>query len=384
MRIIISVLIAGSLLVFSQHALCLDTSGLLPVEVEGKWGFKDRHGKIVIRPIFDVVSLFGFQEGLAAVSFHGKWGYIDTTGSWVIDPVFDFAERFSEGLAAVNMGGERVRGRYGDTTEGGKWGYIDKTGNVAIPLKFDGAESFGEELAAVEINGQWGYIDKTGRLAIPPKFDYGAHFTEGLAGVYIGRKWSFIDKSGEFIGNLRFDQISFFSEGLAAVRVGSKWGYVNRKGQLVIKAEYDFVMPFSGGEARVNRDGGWDSIDKTGVSSGKWNFAAGSPENSYYYDPKTVARSKDVVRAWTKSASKKHIETTRALYEIDCAKRDIRVLSVIIYGEEGRIIGSSTKKGDWVPIAPGTIGDAYRERLCKKQEAGKGIKGEHQQKQTTK
>jgi hypothetical protein len=44
----------------------------------------------------------------------GKYGYIDKTGKIVIKPQFDFAESFSEGLAWVSISG--------------KDGYINKTG----------------------------------------------------------------------------------------------------------------------------------------------------------------------------------------------------------------------------------------------------------------
>jgi hypothetical protein len=61
---------------------------------------------------------------LAAVfigkGFEGKWGYIDTSGKMVIEPQFKDALFFSGGLANVSPPtDEEIRGI---------WGYIDKSG----------------------------------------------------------------------------------------------------------------------------------------------------------------------------------------------------------------------------------------------------------------
>ena len=45
-----------------------------------------------------------FSEGLAAVKKDGKWGFIDLSGNLVIDTVYDSAGSFSEGLCAVQTG----------------------------------------------------------------------------------------------------------------------------------------------------------------------------------------------------------------------------------------------------------------------------------------
>ncbi len=43
----------------------------------------------------------GFSEGLAGVRINGKHGFIDKTGQIVIEPRFISASQFSNGLAAV-------------------------------------------------------------------------------------------------------------------------------------------------------------------------------------------------------------------------------------------------------------------------------------------
>ena len=52
-------------------------------------------------PQFDEV--FDFSEGFGNVKNDGKWGYIDKKGKVVIEPQFDDASDFSEGFAKVKI-----------------------------------------------------------------------------------------------------------------------------------------------------------------------------------------------------------------------------------------------------------------------------------------
>ena len=67
-----------------------------------------------------------------------------------------------------------------------------KTGTIVINPQFDKAESFSEGLAAVRIGGKEGFIDKTGHYVINPQFDSANSFSDGLAAVRVGDKWGFI------------------------------------------------------------------------------------------------------------------------------------------------------------------------------------------------
>ena len=52
-----------------------DKAGLFPVSREGKWGFMDRTGRMVIEPQFEAA--FPFTEGFSRIQLKGKWGYMN-------------------------------------------------------------------------------------------------------------------------------------------------------------------------------------------------------------------------------------------------------------------------------------------------------------------
>jgi hypothetical protein len=173
-----------------------EPSGLSPIEKNGKYGFADKSGKLVIEPQYELA--YEFSEGLAAVRINNKFGFIDQTGKFVIEPKYSLTTDFSDGLASVAIG------RYP-----GKWGYIDKLGKLVIPIRYDYALEFSEGLAAVKVGELWGYIDKAGK------------FSEGLAPVSVGGKWGYVDRVGKIVIALQFDGAAPFVNGAAKVGFGS-------------------------------------------------------------------------------------------------------------------------------------------------------------------
>ncbi|MBS0181423.1 MAG: WG repeat-containing protein [Nitrospira sp.] len=55
----------------------------------------------------DAIDARSFSEGLATVLTNGKWGFIDKTGMTTIPPQFEEDRPFSDGLAAMRIGGKK-------------------------------------------------------------------------------------------------------------------------------------------------------------------------------------------------------------------------------------------------------------------------------------
>lgn len=64
-----------------------------------------------------------FSEGLAAVRANGRYGYIDPTGKIVVAPRFQAAGRFTGGYAEVRLDGAS--------------GIIDRSGRLIVPARFE-------------------------------------------------------------------------------------------------------------------------------------------------------------------------------------------------------------------------------------------------------
>jgi serine/threonine-protein kinase len=226
----------------------------LPVQVNQKYGYQDRYGKLVIPPEFNLA--YEFVGGLAAVKVGKKWGYINESATFVIQPKFDNASTFSEGLARVQLGS--------------KYGYINRSGEMAIEPLFEQAQNFHEGLAAVAIDRQWHYIDRTGNVQIEAPGDRlfvsgeASNFSGGLARFKMNNRYGFFDKDGQIVIAPDFDKASQFSHGLARVKIGYKWGYIDKNGQIAIPVEFEDADDFSAGFAGIKQFNQWGFINQVG------------------------------------------------------------------------------------------------------------------------
>ncbi|MEH2356824.1 WG repeat-containing protein [Nostoc sp.] len=287
------------------------SEGLVGIKLNGKWGFINHEGKLVIPYQFDEVKKF--SGGVVTVRVQDLWGVINPEGKWIIQPINKFPIQFFQGIVTTDLS---VRDESGWKIIGEPIIYDwDKSGqlvgNLGNPPVL--AKEFHEEMAIIQIPLQaWqekrdvypivatseysfvssarlkcGFQDKQGKVVIKPQFDGCQSFSQGLAAVRVDKKWGYIDKTGKFVVSPQFDYADSLFEERGLVVSNGKIGFIDTTGKIVIKPEFDpnpndflkstfkkfpqlverkDVMPylFSSGLAVVSKDDKCGYIDKTG------------------------------------------------------------------------------------------------------------------------
>lgn len=221
---------------------------------------------------------------LYLIEDQGKFGFINSKGNIIIDPIYSHARNFHEGIAWVNIGGTK---RNYDVV-GGKWGFIDDKGSIIRQCDLDlvNIGDFSEGLSWVmtganKYNGMWGIIDKEGNWVLEPCHDFhiAYRFHDGVSIVELNDKTGFVNSVGEIISKPQYDSVSGFSDGISWVNIGAeedydgfliggKWGIINLKGEYIIEPIYDNMQNFNEDVSWVCKDsntGKWGLIDKNGT-----------------------------------------------------------------------------------------------------------------------
>lgn len=303
-----------------------------PVQVDGRWGFVDEAGELVIAAKFDTVSTFA--DGLARVELGAdrsrgsvdhstaRHGFVDVDGKLVIAARYDFAHGFSEGLAVVrkdrrygfvDTSGElviptRYPHRVGDFHQGRAYvelnrttlGYLDRAGKVV--LRVTGADvsdpgNYSEGLVRVAMaDDSVRFYDLEGELAFAPEVAFAGPFADGLARARTADGWGYLDQKGGWAIAPGFDRAGNFSEGHAVVRKDGKAFYIDRSGkQALVPDGFDQLRPFHSGLAfvRSKENGRFGFVDTKGrwVLEPKWDDPYG-----YSYFEGGLARVADKAR----------------------------------------------------------------------------------------
>jgi len=99
------------------------------IRKENKWGLISSDGKMMVEPLYDRNMQYDDQIDLGMACLNGKCGFVNRNGNMVIKDVFEDVQAFSNDVAAVKLGG--------------LWGYIDLNGKMLTPFLYDKAGDFG-------------------------------------------------------------------------------------------------------------------------------------------------------------------------------------------------------------------------------------------------
>lgn len=320
-------------------------NGFAPVKMNGKWGYINTKGEIVVKPAFDEVK--PFSAGVAQVVVANKSGYIDEKGKILVEPHFTSISQVNDGssvdLIIDNTRGIRLYGGFNRKTKqlilpqlradtvlgfglenaaayslGGKWGVFDKSFKVLLPASYDRIDFFWEGLAVLTDKGLSGFVNTKGEIVLPPKYQALGRFRDGLAPFKEFGKVGFLNKSFQTIIPAIYDDILRFDEkNLRAIGVkqNGKWGLIDYTGKVVLPLEYEACALGQWGLIRVKRDGKWGLIDTEGTEiigfeyqggltslgdylsarkNGKWGILSrdGQVVLDFIYDDVTVGKLK--------------------------------------------------------------------------------------------
>ncbi|WP_010301591.1 WG repeat-containing protein [Candidatus Odyssella thessalonicensis] len=136
---------------------------LIPVIKDGTYYRMDLNGNLKFESVFYDNGWDYYEEGLARFLKDGKVGFHDKKGNIVIPPSYDFAKYFEKGVAIVCNGcwayypqspkwrplssghNITIQEAYLDIT-GGKWGAINLKGEIVVPIECTTAEEVAEKL----------------------------------------------------------------------------------------------------------------------------------------------------------------------------------------------------------------------------------------------
>lgn len=176
-----------------------------------------------------------FSEGYAYVCQDGKYGYVNHSGNLVINPQYGVVGDFSNGGAmAMKAGLLSV-----------SCGFIDIAGNYIVkwnrnkgfmPLRWLGHTGVIIDLTT----DKFGLINVQGKVIVPMKYDTICDHNNVIYAEYQG-KWGIIDEYGNHISPMKYDDITFYDKShFVVVEYEGKEYIIDRVGN-IISAGYDYI-----------------------------------------------------------------------------------------------------------------------------------------------
>lgn len=257
-----------------------------PVQRDGKWGFVDAEGALIVPCEWDDVNMA--VGGRAPVCKDGKWGAIDRTGNIIVPCEWTMLFVYEDGGFVVNDNGRSGAlaadgsvlvpcGRFdsvGTVIDGARriredesWGLCTEDGTVITDCQWNDTGYVSEGLAWVQDEKRLhGYVNWQGETVLPCQYRHAEDFHDGSAVVQLSTGYyNLIDTSGRLLCTPAWtDMETFTDNALIMVRRGDKYGYINRRGEVVIPLMYDRAQAFGDGLAlvKIGEDSFW--IDETG------------------------------------------------------------------------------------------------------------------------
>lgn len=233
--------------------------GLVAVLKDGKWGYIDTSGRIIVPLQYESPSQF--THGYVDVKQNGKVGLIDKTGKVIVPLQYDYIGNYHNGLFSVRNLQE-------------KYGFIDSSGKVIIPFEYDAVDIgwFNNGVASVRKGNKNGAIDVNNKIVIPFEYQVLNDFSKGVSLAKKNDQYLIVDKTGKEIkvpGMNNYEGITIADENKLIVtnKATSKQGIIDFQGKIILPLQFKSITEFYKGYAIAENEKGKFLIDEKGKTT---------------------------------------------------------------------------------------------------------------------
>ncbi len=230
----------------------------------------DKEGRNVMSleqiQLYPIDLVYNFTEGRALfMTRQGKYGYLDVKGEIVVPPLYDCAYPYHEGLALVGLSDANGRMGYQMIDKNGGCVFTLQVGNgildermedglllfreyenrhivylnekglpiLYLPDEFDESSSFRHGLAVIQMKTGCGVIDKKGRILVPGIYDEALVVGKDKLSLSKNGKYMLTDAEGHPLSVLEYDSIGrFYHSDMAIVKKNNFFYWMNNKGEI--------------------------------------------------------------------------------------------------------------------------------------------------------
>lgn len=204
-------------------------AGLLPTQKNGKVGYINKHGKVVIAFQYQPLSGKNWARGVhnnrIIIKQNGGLGVIDGKGNTILTPdtTISHISDFKNHTATLTKHGRTytidIHGNYLDRQQTSQSTPTPPTAQIPNTLV----------LTPSLKDGKWGFVDSQGTPMIVHTFDEVKPYQEGLAAVRMGDNWGFIDTGGRLVIDFRFHKDGFIVPTNHAPAISTPLSFINGK-----------------------------------------------------------------------------------------------------------------------------------------------------------
>ncbi len=203
-------------------------SGFFRVKINGALGIIDQYERSIV-PIDSLLgNVIGVSEGKIGVQLDGKYGFLNISGQLVISNRYDSIQLFSEGLAPYQLNG--------------KWGFLNDKEELVVQPYYEEVYSYSNGIAPVKYQGKWGFIDHKGEVLVDYQYK---SLTIGKTGNYIvvdNNGKGLVDKKGRVLLIPQYQSLFDIEGERVIVKKNNLWGVLRHNGTYVIPTLYNAIL----------------------------------------------------------------------------------------------------------------------------------------------